>query len=85
MNELQAFGDWLKQRRRTLDFTQHALAEQVGCAAETIRKFEAAKLRPSRSLAQRLVAALKVPLDAQSSVVALARARTVEESPANSG
>jgi predicted ATPase/DNA-binding CsgD family transcriptional regulator/transcriptional regulator with XRE-family HTH domain len=81
MNELQAFGDWLKQRRRALDFTQHSLAQQVGCTTETIRKIEAAKLRPSRALAQRLVTALGVPLDAQSSVVALARARTVEESP----
>src|SRR5215212_2869261 len=81
MDELQVFGDWLKQRRRTLDFTQYSLAQQVGCTTETIRKIEAAKLRPSRALAQRLVTALGVPLDAQSSVVALARTRTVEESP----
>lgn len=80
MEQPRSFASWLKQQRRALDFTQHTLAQRVSCTAETIRKIEAAKLRPSRSLAQRLVAALGVPPENQSTMLALARARTAEHS-----
>lgn len=40
MDGASTFGLWLKQRRKAHDLTQEQLAEQVGCAAETIRKFE---------------------------------------------
>ena len=59
MQDGRSFGQWLKQRRRTLDLTQEALGERVGCAAETIRKLEAGR-RPSRDIADRLLIALEV-------------------------
>jgi DNA-binding XRE family transcriptional regulator len=34
------FGRWLKHLRTGLDLTQDELAEQVGCAAQTIRSLE---------------------------------------------
>jgi transcriptional regulator with XRE-family HTH domain len=54
MGEHTSFGYWLRRRRKALDLTQEALAQQVGCALATIRKFEAAEreafLRAARSL-----------------------------------
>lgn len=43
------------------DLTQDALAEQVGCAVQTIRMVEAGTRRPSRELAERLAHILAVP------------------------
>jgi transcriptional regulator with XRE-family HTH domain len=51
---------WLKQRRKLLDLTQHALAVQSGCTVETIRKIEADQRRPSRQLAERLAETLQI-------------------------
>src|SRR3954470_8637570 len=45
-----SFGQWLRQRRKALDLTQEDLAQLVGCSAETIRKYEADKRRPSKQL-----------------------------------
>jgi transcriptional regulator with XRE-family HTH domain len=56
-----SFGGWLRQRRRGLDLTQEALAEQVGCARITIRRIEADELKPSRQLAELLASQLGVP------------------------
>ncbi len=50
----RAFGAWLKQRRRLLDLTQEALAAQIGCSVEAIRKLEGGSRRPSRQIVQRL-------------------------------
>ena len=55
-----SFGRRLKERRRALDLTQEALGEQVGCAGETIRRFESGRRRPSRELAARLAAQLQL-------------------------
>jgi predicted ATPase/DNA-binding CsgD family transcriptional regulator/transcriptional regulator with XRE-family HTH domain len=54
------FGAWLKQLRATQDLTQERLAEQVGCAVQTIRSFETGLRRPSRELLQRLAEVLQV-------------------------
>lgn len=67
------FGDWLRQRRRTLDLTKHALAERVGCSAATIAKIEANLRRPSEQVALRLAAALAVPATEHAAFVRLAR------------
>jgi len=56
-----SFGYWLRRRRKALDLTQQALAEQVFCSGFTIRKIEADERRPSRWLAERLAAALAIP------------------------
>jgi predicted ATPase/transcriptional regulator with XRE-family HTH domain len=67
------FGRQMKQRRRDRDLTQEALAEQVGCSVDTIRKLEAGGLRPSRQLAALLATHLAIPPDEQPAWIALAR------------
>jgi predicted ATPase/transcriptional regulator with XRE-family HTH domain len=56
-----SFGLWLKRRRRVLDLTQDALAQQVGCSLATIQKIEADERRPSRQIAELLANALDIP------------------------
>ena len=56
-----SFGQWLRQRRRRLDLTQQALADQVGCARITLRRIEANALKPSKELAQILLERLGIP------------------------
>ena len=60
MGSKLTFGKWLRKRRRALDFTQKELAQQVGCAVSTIRKFEADERRPSKALATRLADCLNI-------------------------
>lgn len=60
MTEDLSFGTWLRQRRRALDLTQQALAEQVGCARITLRRIEGDELKPSKELALVLVGRLGV-------------------------
>lgn len=54
MDETNSFGYWLRRRRKALDLTQDELAQQVGCAAVTLRKIEADERRPSVQMALRL-------------------------------
>src|SRR5215468_7675743 len=56
-----SFGAWLRHRRRTLDLTQQALADQVGCARITLRRIEADALKPSKELALILLEKLGIP------------------------
>ena len=56
-----SFGEWIRQRRRLLDFTQDELARRVGCAAVTIKKIELDERRPSRQMAELLANCLVVP------------------------
>lgn len=58
MEEEISFGHFLKTRRKALDLTQETLAQQVGCAVITIRKFESETRRPSQQMAARLADAL---------------------------
>lgn len=69
----QIFGDWLRQRRRTLDLTKDALARQVGCSSAMIAKIEANLRRPSQQVARRLAEALAIPAAEQAAFVRLAR------------
>src|SRR5690242_353053 len=48
------FGQWLRQRRRSLDLTQTELARLVGCSTVNIRKLESHERRPSRQMASLL-------------------------------
>ncbi len=59
--EYALFRDWMRRQRAALDLTQEALAEEVGCAVQTIRAFERGMRRPSRPMAERLASALAVP------------------------
>lgn len=77
-----SFGYWLRRRRKALDLTQEALAEQVCCSGFTIRKIEADERRPSRQLAERLAVALAIPAADQRDFLAVARAlRAVSSLP----
>jgi transcriptional regulator with XRE-family HTH domain len=53
-------GYWLRRRRKALDLTQEALARQVSCSLETIKKIETDVRRPSRQMAERLADALHI-------------------------
>ncbi|MDH4192427.1 MAG: AAA family ATPase, partial [Betaproteobacteria bacterium] len=70
-----SFGYWLRRRRKALDLTQQALAEQVFCSGFTIRKIEADERRPSRWLADRLAAALAIPEEERRDFLDAARAQ----------
>jgi predicted ATPase/transcriptional regulator with XRE-family HTH domain len=73
MSETFSFGEWMAQRRRTLDMTQRELAARTNCAVATIKKIELDERRPSRDLAEVLADALHIPADAQLSFVECAR------------
>lgn len=73
MSDIPSFGRWLKQRRKALDLTQGELARRAGCALATIEKLERDRRRPSRELAEALVAALEVPPEQRPAFVSLAR------------
>jgi predicted ATPase/transcriptional regulator with XRE-family HTH domain len=68
-----SFGEWLRARRKALDLTQFQLAEQVGCAEDTIGRFEAGTRRPSRQVAILLAEALRVPAQSQDDFIHFAR------------
>ena len=61
MPEAISFGTWLRQRRRALDLTQKAFADQIGCAEITVRRMEADEYKPSKELAFVLFEELGIP------------------------
>jgi predicted ATPase/transcriptional regulator with XRE-family HTH domain len=67
------FGDWLKQRRKTLDLTQKELSERAGCSVFAVRKIEAGERRPSKQLAEWLAKALEIPPEIQQIFIRTAR------------
>ena len=75
-----SFGEWLHQRRRMLDLTQQALADQVGCARITLRRIEAGTLKPSKELAQILLEKLGAPPNERDAWLRFARG--LADSPA---
>ncbi len=86
MSDSPAFGIQLKQRRAALDLTQEALAERVGCAAQTIRKIESGERRPSRDMAERLAQVLELGSEERATFIKMARtalepAQTLEATP----
>ena len=82
MDDQLTFGQWLRRRRRGLDWTQQELGRRVGYSADTVRKIEADKLRPSREMAERLAETLDVPAAERATFVRFARDRSVGDSPA---
>jgi predicted ATPase/DNA-binding XRE family transcriptional regulator len=61
MKEEISFGRWLYNRRRALDLTRQALANQAGCAEITLRRIENDTLKPSKELALILLEKLGIP------------------------
>src|SRR5918998_2308320 len=81
MTDSLTFGRWMKRLRADLDLTQEALAEQVGCALQTIRSFEVGKRRPSRELAERLAVTLQVPQEQRAEFLRLGRTTPMPRVP----
>ena len=76
------FGDWLKQRRKTLDLTQAELARQAACSPVTIEKIESGQRRPSKQLIDLLASALKIdPAEREGFGLAARAGRTPEPTP----
>jgi predicted ATPase/DNA-binding XRE family transcriptional regulator len=71
--QAHSFGNWLKTRRKTRDLTQAELADQVGCSAAAIRKFEAEERRPSAQIVERLAEIFEIPQDQQTAFLRFAR------------
>src|SRR5215211_5810097 len=74
MQEELSFGRRLKQIRHALDLTQEALAEQVGCSVQTIRKIESGERRPSQQIADLLFKALQLAPEDRAAFIKIARA-----------
>lgn len=68
-----AFGQWLKQRRKALDLTQDELARQVGCATSMLQKIEAGDRRPSAQMARSLARKLGIASEQYAAFVEFAR------------
>ena len=77
-NDGNTFGKRLKARRESLDLTQQALGQRVGCSAVTIRKIELGERRPSKQLAGLLALHLQLPAEERAGFVALARTPELE-------
>src|SRR5215210_967438 len=75
-------GQWIRQRRLSLDLTQEELAGRVGCSADMIGKIETGTRRPSRQIALLLAEALEVVPEERTLFVRLARhVSEMSESP----
>ena len=74
MDRDESFGCLLRRRRKARDLTQDALAQQVYCAADTIKKLEQGRRRPSRQLAAQLADFLGLAGDERVAFLAAARA-----------
>ncbi len=68
-----SFGEWLTRRRKALNLTRAALAQQVPCAIITLRRLEADDLRASIDLARHLARVLQIPDDQRAAFSAFAR------------
>ncbi len=74
MDRDESFGRLLRRRRKARDLTQDALAQQVSCASDTIKKLEQGRRRPSRQLAAQLADFLGLAGDERVAFLAAARA-----------
>src|SRR3954452_22442023 len=73
MTQTITFGEWLKHRRKELDYTQDQLARLADCSPATIRKIEAGDRRPSRQIAELLAEHLEVAPHEREAFFRLAR------------
>src|SRR5215211_853940 len=73
MSETASFGTWLRQKRRALDLTQKAFADQIGCAEITVRRMEADEYKPSKELALVLFENLGIPEPERTQWISFAR------------
>src|SRR5512147_319119 len=57
---VQSFGGWVQRRRRAPNLTRAELADEVGCAAVTIKKIERDERKPSPQIAALLAEKLMI-------------------------
>ena len=75
-----SFGYWIRRQRKTLDLTQQALADQVGCSLAAIKKIEGDERRPSRQIAERMADVLGVAASQREIFMEVARGvRSVDQ------
>lgn len=75
MTSTDSFGYWLRRRRKALDMTQRALAQQIPCSLAMIKKIEADTRRPSPQLAARLAECLGLAPHEQTLILAVAQGK----------
>lgn len=63
MSAIFSFGEWVRQRRKSLDLSRQVMANLAGYAAATIKQIEQDERRPSRLMVERLADALFLPID----------------------
>jgi eukaryotic-like serine/threonine-protein kinase len=76
MEERAAFGRWLKIRRIANHLTQRELGVQINYSAETIKKVEAGRLRPSEEFVQRVLLIFDIAPDSAAGRELLTDARS---------
>lgn len=74
MDENEPFGRRMRRLRKARELTQEALAQQVFCATDTIKKLEQGLRRPSRQLAAQLADIFGLADDERAAFLAAARA-----------
>jgi len=75
--EFVSFGEWVRRRRKMLDFTRVALADLVACSADMIKKIERDERRPSLQLAELLAKQLQIPEQVTEKFLQMARGKYV--------
>ena len=74
-----SFGYWMRRRRKALDLSQAALAQQIPCSLAMIKKIEGDVRRPSPTMAERLAVCLGLTAAERRDFLAAARGiRTVD-------
>jgi predicted ATPase/transcriptional regulator with XRE-family HTH domain len=68
-----SFGEWLKRQRMGKGLTREQLANQIGCAAITLRKIEAEERRPSRQIVERLTEIFNIPSNEKTAFISFSR------------
>ncbi len=73
LDDIVSFGYWVKRRRKALDLTRAALAQQVSCSPVTINKIERDERRPSLEMAKLLADHLHIAESDRESFLQMAR------------
>jgi len=77
MEDFVSFGEWVRRRRKMLDFTRVALADLVACSADMIKKIERDERRPSLQLAELLAHQLQIPERSTKKFLQMARGQFI--------
>ena len=68
-----SFGEWLRRQRGHRALTQEQLAQQIGCAAITLRKIESEERRASAQIVERLAEIFNIPSNERKTFLRFAR------------